>query len=173
RRSIRVARPYQRTVKIASRLPSLSRTLCKARGHDPAEKRGRRRPNVGERRGLDPQDRADTIVVSRAFERPSAADRFVNDGAKREDVRTSVRRPPIQLFGRHVTQRAGKRAGLCQLGRPKWHDGVHRLDNWFVRFGKTEIEQLRDCGGRWPAGSNEKDVAWLEIAMGDAGTVRA
>ena len=69
-------------------------------------------PAVAQAVGSDWMILAISVALLRAFERLLAGHRLEEDGAEREDVASGVGLVALELFRRHVLQRAGDRPVL-------------------------------------------------------------
>ena len=101
------------------------------------------------------------------LEGASSRQHLVDECTKREDVRSSIRVFPMQLFRRHVRQRAENRPFGSERPRRR-----HRFpgrsgsdDRGRARFREAEVEQL--C-----ASPRQHDVRRFEIPMDDAVPMR-
>ena len=107
----------------------------------------------------------DEARLRRGLERPPAGGHLVQEGAQREDVGARVRWQALDLFGRHVRQRADE--GALRRVR-SWRGREHRERLPGSADGvlrEAEIEQLGP-------GRGEHHVPRLQIAMDDAEPVR-
>ncbi len=94
-----------------------------------------------------------------AAERPMAGEHFVQHRAEREDVRAIADRPPLQLFRRHIGDRADDDTKR-RRGR-----GRHRVCGRIRKrqhFREAEVEHLG------LAAVGDHDVGGLDVAMDDS-----
>lgn len=137
--------------------------LHQAASHDAFERGWGHALHAGERRRFGSEYSGDHAGPAVAFECPPPGDHLVENRAEREDVAARVRLPPLQLFGSHVLQSADH--GPFRRQRLLQRDG-RGLGGCGPDLRQTEVEQLH-------SGGSEHHVAWLEVAVKDAGAVRA
>jgi len=118
----------------------------------------------GDGRGLFFENGGGDGELALACKGALSGERFVEDGAKRENVAAAVELLALDLLGRHVLESADDGAFFCNGRRGR---GVGEGDGGDGRgdgLGKAKVEKLG-------AGLGEHDVAGFEIAMNDAGAV--
>ena len=109
--------------------------------------------------GIGAEDAARSRQHRRRVERMRAARVLVHQHAERKDVGPGIDLLAVQLLGRHVRRRADDRTRLRHAGE---RGLALRLD-----AGEAEVEHLEPTIGA------AHDVLRLEVAMGDAGRMRA
>src|SRR5262245_59411085 len=99
------------------------------------------------------------------MKRAATGKHFIENRAKGKDVRTLIQWTALQLFRRHVTNRAHHHTGI-RVDAPCWEICLRLITIELCELCQTKIENLRSpviC---------DKDVVWLQIAMNDPFPVR-
>ena len=150
--------PLQLAGQVRRALPAIVGILGQAPEDDALEQSRRRRAAGGERTWLVFQDRTDETRSAAAAEGLPPGHHLVDHRAEGKDVGAGVRRASLDLFGRHVLDRADDGAFGRHLR--EWRRGARCLIRQRTGrlLGETEVEQL--C-----AGLRDHHVAGLEIAM--------
>ncbi len=185
--------PAQLAGDVADALPAPLAILLETASQHVVEQRMRRLKR-GDRRRLAPHDRRNHRDGDGALERLASREHLVEHATEGEDVGAVIARVAIELLGRHVLQgaesarrgRGRRRACRRQCRRHVSRQrGVDRLRTRHSRScGQPEVEQLdvgwtrRACragasGEGGTASPHQHHVARLQIAMRDAGAVRA
>ena len=136
---------------------------------------GRQRLHRSHRLRVFFQNRTRHADLALPLKRPFACDHFVEHGTQRKEVGPCVRFFALDLFRRHILDRAnhssrgGQRRERCRLAhrlRRRKQRRARALRPWSdCRLGQPEIHQLG-------AAFCQHDVPGLEIAMNDSNSLR-
>jgi hypothetical protein len=161
---IRRCDPAQLAGEIRRTLPALVRVGGKAGGYNPLEIRRKVRANRAHARRFVLHDSRDDRRRRLAAEGGAPRHHLEDHSAEREDVGARISAAPFYLFGREVWKGSDDVACLRERrGRRVGSTAARRLHD---RSRQPEIDQLGAAPG-------QHDVARLEIAVDDAGAVRA
>ena len=161
----------QLVAQVERRLVTAIGVLGQAALDDTAGVTGQRRPQLGDRRRLVLQDRADGGHRRVALKRPRARGHLVQDRAHREDVRARIHLLAFGLLGRHVGH-CSQHAALDGVGRHRRGMSQPSLAAR-VAFGEGNQLCQAEVQHAQPPLAIDHDVVRLEVAVGDPGAVRA
>jgi hypothetical protein len=155
---------FQIGTDVGRALIALEGVLLQRSGDHPGELRRYLYSQLGDRVGRVSQDRRDGVGRGLTLERARPRRHLVENDPKREEIRSVIRGPALDLLRRHVGHRAHHLTVLGQRlgGRLVAALGVELR----AQLGEPEIEDLDVAVGR------HHDVGRLEIAMDDAARMR-
>ena len=135
-------------------------------GNQPIEIGGHIRIQLQRSRRSATEDLVRHHTGRRSPERQHAGRHLVEHDAEREQIASRVDPCAAHLLGRHVHHRPQRRSRAGEMRIPgDRRDGGCAGDDR-IELGETEVEQLG------VSARGDEDVARLDIAMNDAGTVR-
>src|SRR5678816_3919857 len=126
------------------RLPSVSHIAAETTADQMIQCRRNGGLSVRERRHCRIHNASDQRGLAVSFECLSAAERFVQESAKTEDVGTGINFRTLQLFGSHVLKSTDNRSLHGQIVARRTFRRAGGLDA-VPQLGKSEIQQLRTC----------------------------
>ncbi len=158
-----IAQVGQVAGEVARRPEAVFGILGEAPLDQPAQRSGRARVHLHDRRGLLADDRRQGLGRRPALEGAFARRHLVEDRAEGELVGPEVERPPARLLGRHVADRSHHHPGPRRVGRRLLHRQL-------VGLGRDELRQaeVQDLG---VAVLGDHDVLRLQVPVHDPGRV--
>ena len=173
--------PAQLRGDVADALPARLAILLETAPHHVVEQRIGRLER-GDRRWLAAHDCRNHSDRAGALECLPSREHLVEHRAEGEDVGTVIADVALELLGRHVLHGAADAARRRRARQPsrcqrtfdcRRQRGVDRRHPDGRPCGHAEVEQLDVGRARRPAAPHQHHVARLQIAMDDAGAVRA
>ena len=148
-------------------LAALVGIFRQAIAHQAIQQSRRQRLQLRDRRRLVLKNRRDQAGFTLGLESPASGDHFIDHGTEGEDVAARIRLFALELFRRHVLQRADNRSLPGERCRNGLHPGsacgcAHAA---LADLRQAKVQNLR-------AVFREHDVARLEIAMSNPGAMR-
>jgi hypothetical protein len=120
------------------------------------------RVDLGGRLRRVAQDRGDQIGLRLTLKRSRSGRHLVEDDAEREDIRSMIDYPALDLLGRHVGHGSEDRTLLSQRHRPNLGLGAIVALVERGEFGEAEVEHLD------PSVGGEHHVGGFQVPVGDA-----